>query len=237
MDRKTVTVKEVAAALNISPRAVRDRINKGELNGTQKENAYGVQEWRIYPTKELAEKLKLNQEAGLQDNDFPAMDEPVDAELMGEEGAEATPHQTWIAEERNSMKMLAEQMMQPLLDTIRQQERLIEDQSRQLKLLPDFEKQAEADRQMAINKAMEAEALSKQVEALKTVQGEAEAAKEKAAQLEQSLADQKLESEEQIQKITEEKNVELKAVSDQVAALAQSLAEMQKPWWKKMLGS
>ncbi len=30
-------------------------------------------------------------------NDFPAMEEPVDAELMGEEGAEATPHQTWIA--------------------------------------------------------------------------------------------------------------------------------------------
>lgn len=154
MDRKTVTVKEVAAALNISPRAVRDRINKGELNGTQKENAHGVQEWRIYPTKELAEKLKLNQEAGLQENDFPAMEEPVDAELMGEGGAEATPHQTWIAEERTNVRMLAEEMMKPLLATIRDQERQIEDQSRQLKLLPDFQKQAEADRQMAIDKAM-----------------------------------------------------------------------------------
>lgn len=41
---------------------------------------------------------------------------------------------------------------------------------------------------------------NKQVEALKVVQDEAEAAKEKAAELEQSLADQQIQSEELIQK-------------------------------------
>lgn len=217
MGMRTVTVKEAAEALNISPRAVRDRINSGSLKGTQKENNYGVMEWRIYPTKEIAQKLNLDQESKAQDNDFPALEEAVDAEMVGEEpeGAEATPHQAWVAEERQNMRMLAEEMMKPLLATIRDQERQILEQGAQLKLLPDFQKQAEADRQMAIEKAMEAEALSKQIEALKAAQEDAEAAKQKNAELESAL---------------EKQQAELKAIQEQ-------LQESQKPWWKKLFSA
>jgi hypothetical protein len=191
MSMKTVTVKQVAEALNLTTRAVRDRLTRGDLKGTQKVNSFGVKEWRVYPTKEIAAKLNLDLESDVQNNDFPAMEETVDAELMGEEGTEPTPHQAWVAEERQNMRIVAEEMMKPLLATIREQERQLEDQGRQLKLLPDFQKQAEADRQMAIEKAMEAEALAKQVAALKILSDEAKAAKNKAAELEQALEEQR----------------------------------------------
>ena len=94
---RTVTVKEAADALGLTTRAITSRLAKGDLKGTQKTNAYGVKEWRIYPTKEIASKMKLDQDSDVGENDFPPLEEAVDAETIYEEVQESQP-QTWVEE-------------------------------------------------------------------------------------------------------------------------------------------
>lgn len=233
---RTVTVKEAADALGLTTRAITSRLAKGDLKGTQKTNAYGVKEWRIYPTKEIASKMKLDMESDVAENDFPPLEEAIDAETIFEE-VQQSEHQTWVEEERSRMRLLAEEMMKPLLDTIRTQEQQLQDQSRQLKLLPDFQKQAEDERQAAHLKAVEAAALEKQVEALKLKYEEAEKAKTQITNLEQALELQKKESNSEIQKLSEEKESEIKAFELKLEELNKTVSEMQKPWWKKVFGS
>ena len=50
---KTISVKEAASALGITPRAVTYRLEKGQLKGTLNKNEFGVPEWRIFPNKEI----------------------------------------------------------------------------------------------------------------------------------------------------------------------------------------
>lgn len=233
---RTVTVKEAADALGLTTRAITSRLAKGDLKGTQKTNAYGVKEWRIYPTKEIASKLKLDQDSDVAENDFPPLEEPIDAETIFEEVQESE-HQTWVEEERSRMRLLAEEMMKPLLDTIRSQEQQLQEQGRQLKLLPDFQKQAEDERQAAHLKAVEAAALEKQVEALKQKNEEAEKAKEQVATLEQTLEEQERSKNAEIEALKAEKEAQLKAVEEQIATLSQTVQDLKKPWWQKMFGS
>lgn len=231
---KTISVKEAAQALGITPRAVIYRIQNGDLNGHQTPNPYGVNEWRIYPTKEISQKLKPGNDSISQEIDFGPLEETVDAEAVSEETtSEAPQYQAWVEAERQHMRVIAEEMMKPLLETIRHQERLLEDQGRQLKLLPDFEKQAEAERKAAELKALEAEALRKQVEALKIEQEEAEKAKEQVALLEQSLEEAQIQAEAELQRLKEEKENQLKEVEAQLKALAQTVQDLKQPWWKK----
>src|SRR5688572_10619370 len=108
---KTISVKEAAQALGITPRAVIYRIEKGDLNGHQSENPYGVNEWRIYPTKEISQKLKLGNEPASQEIDFAPEEETVDAEAVSEETAsEAPKYQAWVESERQHMRIIAEEM-------------------------------------------------------------------------------------------------------------------------------
>lgn len=231
---KTISVKEAAQALGITPRAVIYRIQNGDLNGHQTPNPYGVNEWRIYPTKEIGQKLKLGKGSESPEIDFAPEEETIDAESVSEETvSEAPQYQAWVEAERQQMRIIAEEMMKPLLETIRHQERLLEEQGRQLKLLPDFEKQAEAERKAAELKALEAEALRKQIEALQTEQEEAERAKEQVALLEQSLEEAQRQSEAELQKLKEEKEGQLKEVEEQLKALTQTVQDLKQPWWKK----
>lgn len=61
---------------------------------------------------------------------------------------------------------------------------LIEDKNRQLKLLPDFQKEAEQRRQEAETKELEATALAKQIEAMKDRDREKAVEIERLAKLE-----------------------------------------------------
>lgn len=231
---KTISVKDAAQALGITPRAVIYRIQNGDLNGHQTPNPYGVNEWRIYPTKEITQKLKLGNDSASQEIDFAPQEETVDAEAISEEApSEAPQYQAWVEAERQHVRIIAEEMMKPLLETIRHQERLLEDQGRQLKLLPDFEKQAEDERKAAQLKALEAEALRKQIEALQAEQEEAEKAKEQVALLELSLEEAQHQAEAELQKLKEEKESQLKEVEEQLKALAQTVQDLKRPWWKK----
>lgn len=230
---RTVTVKEAADALGLTTRAITSRLAKGDLKGTQKTNAYGVKEWRIYPTKEIASKLKLNLESDVAENDFPPLEETVDAETIFEEVQESQ-HQTWVEEERSRLRLLAEEMMKPLVETIRAQEQQLQEQGRQLKLLPDFQKQAEDERKAAHLKAVEAAALEKQIDALKAEKEESEKVKEQVAVLEQTLEEKERAKNAEIEALTAEKDAQLKAVEEQLAALSQTVQDLKKPWWQKL---
>ncbi len=229
---RTVTVKEAADALGLTTRAITSRLAKGDLKGIQKTNTYGVKEWRIYPTKEIASKLKLDQDSDVGENDFPPLEEAVDAETIYEEVQQAQ-HQTWVEEERSRLRLLAEEMMKPLVDTIRAQEQQLQEQGRQLKLLPDFQKQAEEERRAAHLKAVEAAALEKQIEALKAEKEESDKAKKHMAVLERSLEEQERTKNAEIEALKVEKEAQLKAVEEQLATLSQTIQELKKPWWKK----
>lgn len=175
---KTVSVKEVASALGVTPRAVIYRLEKGDLKGVRTPNQYGVQEWRIYPTKEIADKLKPS--AGSQPASQELNFQPVDAEAI--EAEDVTTYEEPTTEERAAsgrpvelehLEIIAEKLMKPLAERIEAQamalaekDRIIEEQSRQLKLLPDLQKKAEEERKDAELKSLEVEALNKQIAAL-----------------------------------------------------------------------
>ncbi len=233
---RTVTVKEAADALGLTTRAITSRLAKGDLKGIQKTNAYGVKEWRIYPTKEIASKMRLDQDSDVGENDFPPLEEAVDAETIYQEVQESQ-HQTWVEEERSRLRLLAEEMMKPLVETIRAQEQQLQEQSRQLKLLPDFQKQAEDERKAAHLKAVEAAALEKQIEALKAEKEESIKVKEQVAALEQSLEEQERAKKAEIEALEAEKDAQLKAVEEQLASLSQTVQDLKKPWWQKLFSA
>jgi hypothetical protein len=164
---RTISVKEAAQALGISTRAVIYRIEKCELKGEQKPNPYGVREWRIYPTKEIAEKLRLKEVAPDPVINFAPEPETIDAEPMNEaDPLSETADDFWIESERSRLRLVIDEISRPYLETIREQERQITDQRRELRLLPDLQKQAEVERKASEEKALEAEALKKQIAAI-----------------------------------------------------------------------
>lgn len=233
---RTISVKEAAQALGLSNRAIIYRLERGDLKGHQSPNPYGVNEWRIYPNKEIAQKLRLGNDFASAETDFaPLYDEAIDAETVSEEkSAEKAPKSSWVETERQQMRMIAEEMIKPLLETIRQQERQLEDQNRQLKLLPDLQKRAQEEHAAAELKELEAIALKKHLEALKEKQDEVEQAKQQQVEaLEAALQEKQKEADLEIQRINEEKDAQIKAVEEQLKALTATVEELKQPWWKK----
>lgn len=215
---KTISVKEAAEALGVSPRAVQYKLQNGDLKGTRTKNQYGVDEWRVWPNKQISEALSQKQggkSEGSADaiNFSPNESETVEAEEVTlNEGEEVFDEpSTWRQVEMERLELMAEKLVKPLAErleaqavALREQENIIEDQKRQLRLLPDLQKQAETERKEAELRALEVEALNKQIAAI--------------------------ESEKQ----------QLAAKADEATALAADLQmlkskveELQKPWWKK----
>lgn len=91
---------------------------------------------------------------------------------------------------------------------INSQEQQIQEQQRQIKLLPDLEKRAEEERKAAELRALEVEALNKQIAALE------EERKAQGAKLEK-----------------------VDALEAQLATVNAELAQIKQPWWKKMFGA
>ncbi|MBA4073481.1 MAG: hypothetical protein C0508_00485 [Cyanobacteria bacterium PR.023] len=225
---KTISVKQVATALDITPRAVIYRLEKNQLRGTQSPNAFGKKEWRVYPTKEIVEGLKRNsgtveqarkEAIDTSEFDFSPEDiEIVEASAIYEGSTEASAERNpdgstempeemvgsyrepadWQVMARETAKSMAEELVRPLGEIIKQQQErlaeqqeqlvqrdlLIEDKNRQLKLLPDFQKEAEQRRREAETKELEAIALAKQIEAMKELGREKALEAERLSKLE-----------------------------------------------------
>lgn len=214
---KTLSVREVAAALDMTPRGVIQRLNKGQLKGTRRTNQFGTQEWLVYANREIMQAVERKR--GATGNETAPRDEfnfspddaaTVEAEEIYDESEDDSPV-SWRQTEIERLEMMAEKLVKPLAERIeaqavalREQEKVIEDQNRQLRLLPDFQKQAEDERKAAELRALEVEALNKQIAAM------------------------------------EEEKTQLEAKASEANVLAQDLQmlkskvdELQKPWWKK----
>lgn len=212
---RTISVKEAAAALGITPRAVTYRLEKGSLKGTLNKNEFGVPEWRIYPNKEILSGLNSQTDATSPINFEPT--DVIEAESVDSPEEPSAPQEN---EQRfsNEFQTIVEQCVRPLVEEVKAQalalaekDRIIEEQSRQLRLLPDFQRQAEEERQRAEEerkaaelRALEIEALNKQVIAI----------------------------EEQKRELEEKANQASVLVTD-LESLKAKVQELEKPWWKK----
>lgn len=212
---KTISVKEAAEALGLSTRAIQYKLQNGDLKGTRTKNQYGVAEWRVWPNKDIAEAISKKKGDTVDDeiNFSPADAEAIEAEEVQFNETEEEPDQpsNWRQVEMERLELMAEKLVKPLAERIEaqavalsEQEKVIEDQKRQLRLLPDLQKQAEEERKAADLRALEVEALNKQIAAIQ---------------------DEKLELEQKVQ--------EASAMSADLQALKAKVDELQKPWWKK----
>jgi hypothetical protein len=212
---KTISVKEVALALGVTPRAVIYKLQNGDLKGTRTPNQYGVQEWRIYPNKQIVEGLQKNAPSVAEPINFnpeEAIDVTIEAEKVEEE--ESGQAQDLATSMPVQFRTLVEECVRPLVEELKKQttllvakESLIQDQSRQLRLLPDLEKRAEEDRLAAQQRTFEIEALKKQISALE----------EEKIQLQIKAAEEAVWPAHELQQLKSE------------------VEELKRPWWKKLL--
>lgn len=212
---KTISVKEAAEALGLSTRAIQYKLQNGDLKGTRQKNQYGVAEWRVWPNKEIAEAVAKKKGDTVDEaiNFAPSDAEAIDAEEVAFNDSEEPSN--WRQVEMERLELMAEKLVKPLAERIeaqavalREQEKVIEDQKRQLRLLPDLQKQAEEERKAAELRALESEALKKQIDAM---------AEERS--------------------VLESKASKATALAEDVQALKAKMEQLQQPWWKKWFSS
>ncbi|MBA4049930.1 MAG: hypothetical protein C0464_02865 [Cyanobacteria bacterium DS2.008] len=189
---KPITVREAADALNLTKRAVMYRLDGGKLKGIRVKTSHGLEEWRIYPNKEILEGLQRLAQSNPVNEPLrePLTEDEIDAEEVDFEDESIVDDHRWQDTERDRIKIIAEEFMKPLLERIDNQSRALMQKEQELltlkvKLLPDLEKRAEEERKTAELKQMEIAALNKQIESLKEASSSTESTishLEKAAQ-------------------------------------------------------
>ncbi len=219
---RTISVREAASALGITVRAVTYRLEKGQLKGSLSKNEItGVPEWRIYPNKQVLEGLKKNQSTTVESSNFAPAEDTIDAvTIETNDQVEETIQENHTQEVPVQFKALIDECVRPLVEEIKQQTRLliekenvIQEQSRQIRLLPDLEKRAEdekkraeEERQAAQLRAFEIETLKKQINALE----------EEKSKLQLKVAEEAVWPPHELQQLKSE------------------IAELKRPWWQKV---
>lgn len=174
-----LSVKQAAELLRLDERSVRERLINGQLKG-EKKNVGLREKWFVYQgaVQQALDKQQGNfvgDPIGL--TDVSEESETIDAIYSdaGEPpaGAEQVNHKDWVEVNREKVKLLAEELVKPMMEKLEaqtevivEQRRQIADQDRQLRLLPDLQKQAEDRAKLLELEHVEKEALKKQVEAL-----------------------------------------------------------------------
>lgn len=156
----------------------------------------------------------------------------------------------WHPENKANLESLVETFMKPLVDKVAtqeralieqaalvaQQEKVIEEQKIQLRLLPDLQRRAEQESEAAKAaelKLHEAAALQKQADMVAE-----QAARELAAKEAQVMElKEHVSSVEEEKKILEAKANEALKLAESLQALEKKIEQLQKPWWQKMFGS
>ncbi len=262
---KPISVREAAQALGLTKRAIVYRIETGKLNAMRTKNSSGVEEYRIYPNKELIEALnRAGAKDPLTEDTAGEVEDVYDGDIQDLETVQSQQIETEttasvVDPERHRVRLLAEEFMRPLVEKLAQQalaitdrdqiieesDKIIEEQKRQLRLLPDLQQRAEQERKAAEVKEFEAVALRKQIEEidekrseeLRQKELELQAAKELAATMEQERLKSEVLLQEEITRLREEKDLQASAVQTQLASLTQKLERLDKPWWKKMFSA
>lgn len=228
---RTVTVREVAQALNLTKRAIMYRLESGKLKGIRVKNDFGIEEWRIYPTKEIVEAL--NRMASKNPTEEPETyndHSSIEAQEIGIEEYEEAVESSFsgVRNDRERIRLLAEELVTPLLEKIDSQTRLlirqeIEIEDLKIKLLPDLEKKAEEERKAAELKELEIVALQKQIEALKesadnNSAGTIEDLENKISSLEQNV----------LPELQKQLDIERRTKIDEVARLQNEVEQLTK---------
>jgi DNA repair exonuclease SbcCD ATPase subunit len=244
---KTLSVKQVSEALGVGTRAILKRLDKGQLRGLRRPNKFGVEEWWIYPTAEIKEALERTGRIdilGPTDRFVNADVLDVDAELSApdddetDEDAAGQPissnHRGWTDEVRGSSHEMAEGVWNNIigrfLGELKERDQLIgemrselADKERQLKLLPDFQKEMELRRQEAEANELKAAAFAKQIQAMKELEEAKAAEVERLVKLEAELVPS---LQQQLEQERTEKAAELTLSQARLSALESEKLEL-----------
>lgn len=236
---RTLSVKEVAGVLGLTKRAVMYRLENGKLKGTRVTNSYGQEEWRVYPNKEIMQAVETRKgDAPIEGslNFEPEDAEAIEAESVTSDATEDQPT-SWRTVELERLEVIAEKLVKPLTEkleaqamALKERDLMIEDQGRQLRLLPDLEKrarEAEEDRKAAEIRAMETEALKKQIAAMQE-----QIDQTVGPAVEQELYEQKDVNESELQGLRLELEQERAAKEQEIKALEEKLASVEE--YKKL---
>lgn len=245
-----LTVKQAAVALGLDERSIRERLIQGQLKGEKR--MIGLREkWFVFGGAIETELQKKREMEGLQGQmSFAPNEQTITVEAQP---FDATPDDTSDADSGDwddspNLSIIVEQLMKPLVEKVSAQahalsekDRIIEEQGRQLRLLPDLEKQAEEIRKTAEVKSFEVGALSKQVSALQEELLAANQRALKVAELESAIKELQVREEEnkaaamdELKRLQEQKEA---AILEQLGAVQQELKKLREPpWWKKFLG-
>ena len=238
---RTLSVKEVAGVLGLTKRAVMYRLENGKLKGTRVTNTHGQEEWRVYPNKEIMQAVETKKgEAPIEGalNFEPEDAEAVEAESVTSDATAAEDQPTsWRNIELERLEVIAEKLVKPLTEkleaqamALKERDLIIEDQGRQLRLLPDLERrarEAEEDRKVAEIRAMETEALKKQIAAMQE-----QIDQSPAPAVEKQLHEEKQVKESELQELRQELEQERAAKEQEIKALEEKLASVDE--YKKL---
>ena len=275
-----LSVKEAAEALKLDERSIRERLANGTLKGEKK--AVGNRDkWFVYKSaldsaleKQANQDLPISESTSAPSEAGVALSAPegifeeyMDAEITSRQEPSATPRGEWYTDDRDRLESIIEKVMKPLVDKVAmqasvlaEQERLIQEQKVQLRLLPDLEKRAEDERKAAELKELEAIALQKQMDAIAEEKSKALQLKEAEMQaqlqkleaerlkadvlegtiteLQQSKANLEASLQGEIESLKTEKDAQAKAVQDQLSVLTEKLAKLEKKsWWQKFFAA
>lgn len=143
-------------------------------------------------------------------------------------------------ERKTALKGLLNSYVQPLIDRIEEQTAMLIDKDRELKkverrlkLLPDFERQANQQDEEVKLKHFENLALRKQLELLKLEQVTAE----KVSKLSNSIIGAVERSALELQGKLQEELEQARLQDMKLLELQNEVEELRKPWWKKILSS
>lgn len=221
-----VTVAEAAAALNIDERTVRDKLSKEEWKGEKR--MIGMKEkWFMYrgELERQLERLRIARPQermstqGLDDVflDDSASAQAIDAQTVEvQENPKMNPDFSLVIDQ--VLSKLTEQFAKQLdaekeaVFVLRQE---LDEKNRQLRLLPDLEKRAEAERKFAEEERKAAELRALEIESLN---------KQISAMNEERVA-------------LQAKANEATELASDLKALKATVEELKKPWWKKWLSS
>ena len=212
-----LSVKEAASLLGCDERWVRERLNQGQLKGEKK--SIGLKEkWFVYKGEidaALARKgvfpsaaQKQSSAEPRQSTEYFGVDSAVEEiEAVDTQVESIDTEPAGSASVAELVRLIANEFAEKLDQQTQlnwQLRRELEDKERQLRLLPDLQKQAEEERQAAELKTLETIALQKQIAEMETEKEQLEAKANEASML-----------------------------SNDLELLKAKVEQLQQPWWKK----
>lgn len=221
-----VTVAEAASALNIDERTVRDKLSKEEWKGEKR--MIGMKEkWFMYrgELERQLERLRIarpQERVSTQGLEDVFVDDSPSAQAIDAQTVEVQESSKINAD----LNMVIDQVLTKITEQFSKQldaekeavfalRKELDEKDRQLRLLPDLQKRAEEERKLAEEERRAAELRALEIEALN---------KQISAMTDERVA-------------LEVKAAEAAELASDLKALKATVEELKKPWWKKVFGS